>query len=89
MARSRTYRVAEVARISGVSVRALHHWIEAAPLTAGALSYCESQVTRPQGGYFLWLQLPKTVKALELFKLAGGKVLIVKGVEVLEADTEL
>ena len=33
----------------------------------------DTQVTRPQGGYFLWLQLPKTVKALELFKLAGGK----------------
>lgn len=33
----------------------------------------DTQVTRPEGGYFLWVQLPKKVDALELFRLASGK----------------
>lgn len=33
----------------------------------------DTQVTRPQGGYFLWVQLPKSVNALELFKLVNDR----------------
>lgn len=33
----------------------------------------ETQVTRPQGGYFLWLQLPKKVNVLELFRMANDR----------------
>jgi DNA-binding transcriptional MocR family regulator len=33
----------------------------------------ETQVTRPQGGYFLWVQLPKKVNVLELFRLANDR----------------
>ena len=33
----------------------------------------DTQVTRPEGGYFLWVQLPRKVKALELFKLASRR----------------
>lgn len=33
----------------------------------------ETQVTRPQGGYFLWVQLPDKVNVLELFRLAKDR----------------
>jgi DNA-binding transcriptional MocR family regulator len=33
----------------------------------------DTQVTRPEGGYFLWVQLPRKVKALELFRLASHR----------------
>jgi DNA-binding transcriptional MocR family regulator len=33
----------------------------------------EIQVTRPKGGYFLWVELPKAVNALEVFRLANEK----------------
>lgn len=33
----------------------------------------DTQVTRPQGGYFLWVQLPNSVNALELFRLANDR----------------
>jgi DNA-binding transcriptional MocR family regulator len=32
-----------------------------------------TQVTRPEGGYFLWVELPPAVRALEVFRLAGEK----------------
>jgi DNA-binding transcriptional MocR family regulator len=33
----------------------------------------ETRVTRPQGGYFVWLELPAQVSALELHRLAAAK----------------
>jgi DNA-binding transcriptional MocR family regulator len=30
----------------------------------------EIRVSRPQGGYFVWLEMPETVKALDVFGLA-------------------
>ena len=33
----------------------------------------DTQVTRPEGGYFLWVQLPKKVNAIELFRLASAR----------------
>jgi len=32
-----------------------------------------SHVTRPQGGYFVWVELPESVKALEVHRLAMEK----------------
>jgi DNA-binding transcriptional MocR family regulator len=33
----------------------------------------QTQVTRPEGGYFMWVQLPPAVKALEVFRQANEK----------------
>lgn len=33
----------------------------------------DTQVTRPEGGYFLWVQLPGAVKALEVFRQANER----------------
>lgn len=33
----------------------------------------DTRVTRPQGGYFVWLELPARVSALELHRLAAAK----------------
>lgn len=33
----------------------------------------QTRVTRPEGGYFLWVELPPAVKALEVFRLAREK----------------
>jgi len=33
----------------------------------------QTQVTRPEGGYFMWVQLPPAVRALEVFRQANEK----------------
>ncbi len=37
---------------------------------AGLVMHCGSCATRPEGGYFLWVELPATVDALGLHELA-------------------
>ena len=46
----------------------------------------EVRVTRPEGGYFLWLELPARVDALELHKLALSQSISVAPGQLFSAD---
>jgi DNA-binding transcriptional MocR family regulator len=58
-------------------LRKLRHALESqqhAMLAAVARHFPEAtRVTRPSGGYFLWLELPERVDALKLFQLAHAQ----------------
>jgi DNA-binding transcriptional MocR family regulator len=45
-----------------------------------------TRVTRPEGGYFLWLELPPVVDALELHRLALNRNISVAPGQLFSAD---